>query len=79
MIEKKNRKNLGKYKIIWWSVKKSHLSFTWMTYIQQNIVMDDGYNDNQYNRDDDKVSVKENFMRKMINLNGYVNEVKQMF
>ena len=41
--------------------------------------MDDGYNGNQYNRDDDKVSVKENFMRKMINLNGYVNEVKQMF
>lgn len=79
LIEKKIRKNLGKYKNIWWLVKKSHLTFTWMTYIQQNMMMDDVYNSNQYNCDGDKVLVKGNFMCKMINLICYENKIKQMF
>ena len=78
-IEKKLRKNLGKYKNIWWVVKKSHLTFTWMTYIQQNMMIDDGYNENQYNCGDDKVLVKGNFMCKMINMNCYEKKIKQMF
>ena len=42
-------------------------------------MIDDGYNENQYNCGDDKVLVKGNFMCKMINLNYYEKKIKQIF